>query len=185
MIDFTFIQALEGNACEGYVPDPENSQSGVTIACGFDLGARTQEELSQAFSTPLIDKLLPYAALKKQDAANKLAELPLRLSEDEVAEINRFSKQQAIQRLESQWNACAETEMDFDDLSDACQTVVASVSFQYGSLRTRTPNFWRQVTQGEWRSALSNLRSFGDRYPTRRNKEADLLESWLEQSEPS
>ena len=40
MIDFTFIEKLEGYRLEGYVPDAENSQSGVTIASGFDLGQR-------------------------------------------------------------------------------------------------------------------------------------------------
>jgi GH24 family phage-related lysozyme (muramidase) len=53
--------------------------------------------------------------------------------------------------------------------------VVASVAFQYGDLSRRTPNFWRQVTSGDWDAALNNLRHFGDKYPTRRNKEADLL----------
>lgn len=182
MIDFTFIQALEGNVCEGYVPDPENSQSGVTIACGFDLGARSADELCQAFSSQLAGKLMPYASLKKQEAANKVAALPLVLNDEEVTQINRYSKQQAVDRLTAQWNESEDTNVDFDDLPEACQTVVASVSFQYGSLQARTPNFWRQVTQGEWRSALNNLRNFGDRYPTRRNKEADLLEGWLEQS---
>jgi type VI secretion system secreted protein VgrG len=38
MIDFSFIGQLEGNKTEGYVPDPENSNSGVTIASGFDIG---------------------------------------------------------------------------------------------------------------------------------------------------
>ena len=64
----------------------------------------------------------------------------------------------------------------FHDLSDECQTVVASVAFQYGRLEVATPNFWRQVTTGYWLAALENLRDFGDRYPTRRNKEADLLQ---------
>lgn len=180
MIDFSFIQALEGNTCEGYVPDVDNSQSGVTIGCGFDIGARSEEELCTAFPAELAAKLVPYAGLKKHDAVAQLQAVPLHLSEEEVTQINRHSKHQAVQRLQSQWNACEEVCMPFDALPDTCQTVVASVAFQYGSLLTRTPNFWRQVTRGEWRSALDNLRHFGDRYPTRRNKEADLLESWLE-----
>jgi hypothetical protein len=60
-----------------------------------------------------------------------------------------------------------------------CQTVVASVAFQYGDLSLRTPNFWQQVTTENWQAALANLQDFGDKYPTRRNKEADLLAQWL------
>jgi hypothetical protein len=49
MIDYSFIEKLEGNTCIGYVPDPENSQSGVTIACGFDIGQRSKNELLEGF----------------------------------------------------------------------------------------------------------------------------------------
>lgn len=181
MIDFDFIQRLEGNTCVGYVPDPDNSNSGVTIGCGFDLGARSEKEICDAFDPSLADKLLPYVTLKKFDAQQVLDSKPLALSEQEVTKINKFAKQQSIARLINQWNKDANTEVDFDDLSEACQTVIASVAFQYGSLKSRTPNFWRQVTSGEWDSALANLRNFGDRYPSRRNKEADLLEKWLKQ----
>ncbi|MCY7296510.1 pesticin C-terminus-like muramidase [Alteromonas sp. a30] len=180
MIDFSFIQALEGNTCEGYVPDVNNSQSGVTIGCGFDIGARSKDELCAAFPDELATKLVPYAGLKNHDAVAQLQVAPLHLSEDEVTQINRHSKHHAVQRLQAQWNACEDAYIPFEALPDVCQTVVASVAFQYGTLLTRTPNFWRQVTRGDWRSALNNLRRFGDRYSTRRNKEADLLESWLE-----
>lgn len=30
----------------GYVPEPESSQSGVTISVGFDLGARNLSDLN-------------------------------------------------------------------------------------------------------------------------------------------
>ena len=174
MIDFRFIEALEGNVCKAYVPNPETSKSGVTIGCGFDLGARSSRELAAAFAPELCDKLLPYAGLKKQEAANALADYPLVLSEEEVLRINEYSKQQAITRLTTQWNN-ANAYVPFDELPVQCQTAVASVAFQYGNLATRTPNFWRQVTQGDWTAAIANLRHFGDKYATRRNKEADLL----------
>ena len=59
--------------------------------------------------------------------------------------------------------------------------MIASVSFQYGvALNRRTPNFWWQITNGDWDGALANLRNFGDRYDTRRNKEADLLAPTIE-----
>ena len=40
LIDFDFIKDREGFETKGYVPDPEGSQSGVTIASGFDLGQK-------------------------------------------------------------------------------------------------------------------------------------------------
>lgn len=182
MINFEFIQELEGNASKGYVPDPEHSRSGVTIGAGFDLGARSKTELYQAFSTALADKLAPYATLTMNHAVNALKQKPLTLSLTEVAAVNRYAKQQAVDRLQEQWNNDPETKENFAALPSVCQTVIASVAFQYGCLSQRTPNFWRQVTTGDWHGALANLRDFGDRYPTRRNKEADMLQALLDQS---
>ncbi|UAA39179.1 peptidase [Paraneptunicella aestuarii] len=175
MIDFTFIAELEGSRRRGYVPDPDGSQSGVTIACSFDIGQCDEYEIKRAFSPELASKLLPYASLKKQEALACIHALPLEISEQEEAEINQFSHTQAEQRLRKLWQESG-AKTDFDDLPDECQTVVASVAFQYGNLATRTPNFWRQVTSGKWQEALANLRDFGDRYGTRRHKEAQLLE---------
>lgn len=174
MIDFDFIAQQEGSRCTGYVPDPEGSQSGVTIASGFDIGQRDEYEITRAFSGDLANKLLPYVGKKRQEAVQCLREIPLQISPEEEMAINRFSHAQAEQRLRKLWQASG-VKTAFDDLPDECQTVIASVAFQYGNLARRTPNFWHQVTNGLWANALANLRDFSDRYPNRRNREADLL----------
>ena len=174
MIDFKFIEALEGNVTKAYVPDPEQSKSGVTIGCGFDIGARSCEDLKKELPDEIAEKLVPYAGLKKQAAVTALQETPLHLTAEEVTALNECSMQTAIKRLTHLWQN-SDPYMAFEQLPSQCQTVIASVSFQYGNLATRTPNFWRQVTQGDWQAALNNLRNFGDKYPTRRNKEAALL----------
>ena len=80
------------------------------------------------------------------------------------------------------WNA-SDASVSFEALAAECQTVIASVAFQYGNLSTATPNFWRQVTAQDWSGALANLRNFGDRYKTRRAKEADLLEVFVKEKQ--
>ncbi len=61
MINFDFIKELEGVKKKGYVPDVENSNSGVTIASGFDLGARSKSDLiALGLPASLVDKLTPY-----------------------------------------------------------------------------------------------------------------------------
>lgn len=173
-IDFNFIAELEGFETKAYVPDPRKSKSGVTIASGFDLGHRTKSELRSMLDDDLAEKLTPYIGMTKIKAWEFLQENPLAITEEEAKRINKASHKQAANRLAQAWNECAYCE--FSDLPINKATVVASVAFQYGSLERKTPNFWRQVTQNDWRSALNNLRNFGDKYPTRRNKEADLLE---------
>jgi len=67
-IDFDFILKQEGFETQGYVPDAENSNSGVTIASGFDLGARTIEDLKGLPET-IVEKLKPFLGFTKLKAA--------------------------------------------------------------------------------------------------------------------
>ena len=177
-INFKFISTLEGTKLTGYVPqlDGGNIESGVSIASGFDIGQRTTEELDDAFDYELADKLSTYASVTGVEAVTLLERFPITITEEECVIINEFAHKQATQRLLDDWPKSA---IPFNCLADEYQTVVASVSFQYGDLPTRTPRFWHQVTTGDWYGALANLRNFGDAYSTRRNKEADLLESRL------
>ena len=174
MIDFNFIQDLEGYELVGYVP-PKSAKSGVTIASGFDIGQRSVNELEDAFNDDLVDKLEFYCELTGIKAVLELERNPLIITNDEALQINEYAHKQARERLLDDW--CGK--VPFDSLSDECQTVVASVAFQYGSLAAKCPNFWRQVTNGDWFEAYKNLCDFGDAYNTRRNKEAALLGSWI------
>lgn len=180
-VDFGLIHTLEGaRVLEGYVPDAAGSDSGVTIGSGVDLGQRRSADLDVlGLSATLKAKLTPYLGLKKQAAVDKLAAEPLTISEAEAEELDEAVKRQHIDALVAKFDADSAT--PFEQLDAAKQTVIASVSFQYGvALNRRTPNFWRQITGGDWESALANLRNFGDRYTTRRNKEADLLAPTIE-----
>jgi GH24 family phage-related lysozyme (muramidase) len=81
--------------------------------------------------------------------------------------------------VSSKYDASPSTK-SFSQLPPEAQTVIASVSFQYGDLATRTPTFWGHVTNERWQKAVDELRNFGDRYPTRRGKEADLLQGAID-----
>ena len=174
MIDFSFIAKLEGNELHGYVPEPRNSSSGVTIASGFDIGQHGAIEITAAFEPSLANKLMPYTGKIKYDAQYYLQNHPLQITRADAIVINTYSHKTAEQRLHRQWQKST-ANCDFEQLPSACQTVIASVAFQYGNLATRTPNFWLQVTTGAWQAAIKNLRNFGDNYPSRRHQEADLL----------
>ncbi|GDY28168.1 hypothetical protein AHAT_40580 [Agarivorans sp. Toyoura001] len=178
-INFSFIHELEGFSLTGYVPDPKHSRSGVTIGAGFDIGQCSIDELEKAFTPHLTMKLRPYTGLIKDKAERVLREKPLIITSDEAQQITSYAARRTLHRLTKEW-AQSNAKTPFKDLPSPCATVITSLYFQYGSLSKRTPNFWRQVTTNDWRSALSNLRNFGDKYSSRRNKEADLLQSWLD-----
>lgn len=174
-IDFEFIHELEGGSVLlGYVPDPKNSQSGVTIAAGFDLGARNDKDLRKLeLNATLIGKLYPYLGRKGNDALAYLAEFPLILSEHEAAAIDTNVKVQMTKRLIKRFNA--DSIAPFHKIPDSWQTVIASVEFQYGNLSARCPTFWKWATLHKWDEAILELRNFGDSYPSRRNREADYV----------
>lgn len=176
-IDFDFISELEGGCLtKGYVPDPENSKSGVTIAVGFDLGARDVKDLkSMGLSENVIAKLSPYLGLQGMQAKRLLESQPLEISETEAAVINEAVKYRMTKRVVDEYNQ--NSVVDFGTLPRRWQTVIASVAFQYGSLSKRCKRFFACIIKQDWSSAIRELRDFGDRYPTRRNKEAVYAEN--------
>ena len=173
-VDFNFIEDREGFEIIGKVPDAKNSKSGITIASGFDLGARKLSDLN-GLPKEIINKLKPFLNLKGDEAVSKAKELKITKEEGRI--INQFAKKQAITRIRKLWKET--TGKSFDILTKEQATVVASVAFQYGNLKTATPNFWKYVTSNEWQKAYDELMDFKDRYPTRRKEEAKLLLKYL------
>ena len=168
-IDWDFIGEKEGKRIlSGYVPKTKNMKSGVTIATGFDLGQRNLSDLS-GLPQDIIDALTPYLGIKGA-AASDLA-TQLNISDSQAKIIDEFSHSEVLDDLRAKWQAA--TGESFDDLPMNKATIIASVRFQHGDLERKTPNFWREVTNDDWVSAVKNLRNFGDEFPTRRNSEAD------------
>ncbi|MBT4950850.1 MAG: pesticin [Pelagibacteraceae bacterium] len=182
-IDWDFISKKEGGSkLNGYVPDPDGSKSGVTIATGFDIGARSSKDL-EGLSPDLQAKLTPYLGLHGQDAVAMLRNQPLKITAKEAKEIDKMSKGTAVNKLQKEWNKRAEETggKKFGELSSAQQTIAASVAFQYGSL-SKTPNFKKAMQSGDWSKAINELENFGDSYSSRRNSEAQYLQASLDPS---
>jgi hypothetical protein len=178
-IDYKFLSDLEGGSkTSGYVPAAKVSKSGVTIATGFDLGQRNESDLNRLnLNTVLVKKLKPYLGLKAKAAQDYLKNNPLQITVAEAQSIDKSVKSLHIAQLKAKYNSAPGNMKKFSDIPAEAQTVVASVSFQYGvELSARTPKFWKAVTAQDWKDAVKILKSFGDAYPTRRKKEAEFLE---------
>jgi hypothetical protein len=182
-IDWTFIGKLEGaGIARGYVPNPEASNSGVTVATGFDLGQRSRAQLvTMGLPDDLTAKLGPYLGLKGRAALSFLNTHPLVLTADEVVAIDQAVRADFSARLADTYDSALATDgglKEFDDLPGPAQTVIASVAYQYGlDLRHRTPHFWSLVLAQNWPDVVTELRNFGDAYGRRRGQEAALLET--------
>lgn len=177
-IDYTFISDLEGGQqIVGYVPAASVSKSGVTIATGFDLGQRSENDLKVLkLDSALIVKLKPYLGHKSAAAKTLLTKTPLIITPKQAKAIDVAVKSEHITKIKFKYDHSLGNKKRFIDLPSEAQTVIASVSFQYGiGLNTRAPKFWKAVTSQNWRESSKILNNFGDAYPTRRRKEADLL----------
>ncbi|MBS0425485.1 MAG: peptidase [Proteobacteria bacterium] len=180
-IDYKFLSDLEGG-CEtvGDVPAAQVSKSGVTIATGFDLGQRSEADLNKiGLPVSLVIKLKPYLGKKAQEAANYLKTSPLKITLEEGKSIDKAVKSEHVSSLKTKYFASPHNtaKKDFFALPAEAQTVIASVSFQYSiNLEMATPKFWKAAASQDWKEAVKIMVNFGDAYPTRRKKEAALLE---------
>lgn len=175
MINWALIDHFEGaRRLKGYVPAPDRSQSGVTIATGFDLGARNRNDLVKlGLPESLVERFTPYLGFKRYLAQDKLDDLPLSITEADARLIDQAVRIAKLRALEAAW--IEDTQTLFSDLPNGVQTVIASVSFQYGSLAKRCPKFWRACTSRDWGAAVKELLNFGDDYKTRRQIEGGYL----------
>ena len=169
-VDWDFILSLEGFKLNGYVPDSENSDSGPTIASGFDLGSKNENDLI-GLPDHLIQKFKPYLGLKGEDAKSVASSLSI--TNDEAKLVNEFSKKKVMNHLSQSY--LKNTLKNFNQLPRNQATIMASVALQYGSLKLKTPKFYNHIVNDDWESAENELRNFGDRYPSRRIQEADYL----------
>jgi hypothetical protein len=178
-INFGFISELEGGAtCIGYVPDVKHSNSGVTIATGFDIGQRSRHELRDLLPEKLAIKLRVFCQLTGTEAQAALESNPLVITGQEAKIIDNLVKQDLVELLQRRYRKSSER-LEFSDLPEQAQTVIASVAFQYGNLAKRCPAFWSFATTQNWLAMVNELHNFGDRYNTRRTKEADYFLSGL------
>jgi len=174
MIDWAFIGSLEGRKLQGYVPD--SGKSGVTIATGCDLGHITTRDLAQ-MPAPLPTLFKTYLGLVDHAAQEALARVPLIVTSAEADAIDRVMFSADMDGVCAQWQRDEPSGGPiFSALPYRAQTVIASVAFQYGVLRRKTPHFWALCLTRNWAAVVHELRNFGDAYNTRRNDEANYLE---------
>lgn len=177
-IDYAFLSEMEGGSkTKGYVPAGGISKSGVTIGTGVDLGQRNEADLKNlGLSSELIATLKPYLGKKTKEAQDVLDKAPLTITARQATDIDKAVKKSHIFLIKLRYNAAAENKKEFTHLPVEAQTVIASVSFQYGTnLEVRAPKFWKAAKAQDWKECIKVLNAFGDAYPTRRKKEAVLL----------
>ncbi len=179
-VNWDFIRELEGFELKGYVPKDrdvvDRNPSGVTVVGGFDIGQHSKKQIKDLkLPKQLEDKIIPYAGITGQNARTLLKQKPLVLTEEEGKTLDTKVKEMYLEKVMKEYND--NSHIHFLTLTEQQQTVITSVAFQYGSLKNRTPNFFRSVTSGNWQKAYRQIMNFSDAYGVRRRKEAAYLGS--------
>jgi hypothetical protein len=185
-VDWTFIGNREGSRSKMYVltndKDDVIGKSGPTIGKGVDLGQKNQRDLDAlGLDSALAKKLTPYLSMTREPARDFVRANPLVLSNDELEELNNAARNDELRKLARNFDAASKVG-PFNKLPRDAQTAITSLYFQYGASDPKgaAPNYWRQITEGDWEGAHRNLKAFGDAYQDRRDLEAERLQRDIE-----
>ena len=184
-VNFDFIRKSEGFETEGYVPrsgEQVLDSSGVTIGTGLDLGTKNMDYFKDFENKETLKKMEAYFGMQGQEAYDFEQANPLSLSEEETKALDNFVKGRELESIENSFLAL--TGKELSSMPPRLQTVIADLQFQYGSNYNRTPKF-RDIIKDiaedpqdaqSYMPLMSELRDFGDKYDTRRKREADLIQ---------
>lgn len=184
-VNMEFLRMSEGFETEGYVPrsgEQVLDSSGVTIGTGLDLGTKNMDYFKDFENKETLKKMEAYFGMKGQAAYDFEQENPLSLTREEAVEVDNFVKGRELESIENSFLAL--TGKELSSMPPRLQTVIADLQFQYGSNYNRTPKF-REIIKDiaedpqdaqSYMPLMNELRDFGDKYDTRREREADLIQ---------
>lgn len=187
-IDWDFVLGKsEGESSNtGYIPRVDDT-SGLTVGHGVDLGSVSQKDLEKWGASPqLVGTLTPYLGKKGAEARGFLVNPndrmsgPLKLSEDDTKLLTQGARNRSVGELAKAYQSA--TGKSFYDLPPAQQTVLADIDYQTGPTGIRRSfahgQFWNSVVNDDWHGARNVLQTMKTEFPSRRKREADLLDGY-------
>lgn len=182
-IDYAFILSEEkdpegGFSGKAFVPEDNTGKalgkSGITFACGVDIGQMNANEAKKLCGDKieLYQSLADYVGVIGIEAQTLLQQKPLQITKADMLFLGQRKYAEIYESLARYYGK------DFYQLPKALRTILLSVAVQYGAnLPARTPRFWQYAKKQDWQAMIKELRNFKDSYKSRRNREADYLES--------
>lgn len=151
----------EGNSNPANHP---TNNSGLTIGYGVDLKSKSAEWLSSSGITPsLYNQLAPYAGLSGSIVDQMLASgSPITASNSDIDLLyNKAYAENYAQatNLYNQAEAANSLNLSFTQLPAALQTVIMDVGYQTPQI-SAYPNFFQDITNGQWDAAATELQNF-------------------------
>ena len=186
-MDTNHIYTNEGGVrTTGYTLSPTQfPNSGVTIGAGVDLGQQSASGLQGlGVAQSIIDTLNPFFGLKGQDAVNAVTAhgAPV-LSTTDATTLSDALMNQTRTTVQTNFDA-ASANAKFDQLPAEAQTAIVDVAYPSGpNLASSAPNFWSDITTGNWNAAVTELQNWYGTGNTddRHSGDGSLLQSAINQ----
>ena len=195
----TFLSTVEGRRQDvGYIPcncvfkagktanyrgegDPGGysamGASGVTIATGVDLGQTDVATLKKiGVIDAVIEQLMPYIGLRRDDAIRALHRQPLVVLDDVAAMLDHCMHKHHLKIILARYDRDAGAGA-YADIPWQAQAVVYSLLYQMGTgSPSKMPKTWRALVGKNWKEAAEELMSENWKgYKSRRKAEGKLL----------
>ncbi|MEM8940484.1 MAG: pesticin C-terminus-like muramidase, partial [Bacteroidota bacterium] len=149
-------------------------RSGVTIATGFDIGQQNAYGIKKIFKSEpeLISKYLPYVDKIKEDAISFLENNPLSITKEQAQKTDELIKEDQKNTVIRKYNSY-DMPYKFESQPTGIQTVVMSVSFQYGAYSKHLTDMWKALQEDN----VSDLIKFFESQTQYKNAEVKRLNS--------
>ena len=188
---------LEGNPPNPYVPKEDGKvigQSGITIGKGLDLGAQNEDRLKKmGIPEPIVKKIVSsgYLGLQGEDAVKALEKGTLKLSEEELDQINSsvipFYKKEFEAALKKETGLDAQKDLTVNQrigLTSAYFNLgnglfYKDVETKEGKTKKVKTNLKEQLANKDWTAVAKNIATWNKTAPigsqARRMTEAALF----------
>ncbi|RKR03254.1 phage lysozyme-like predicted toxin [Kushneria sinocarnis] len=179
-IDLAFLRAPEqGGATGAAVPEARGHRGGVIVANGVDLGRIDRAHFdSLGLDEALARKLRPYLELTGSEAMALLSAGPLRLSHDQIRELDATVHGPLAVELSTRFERASQ--LQWHELPRSMATLLMQEALCTNvPLEQSRPQLWQAAITGEQSAMLSVLRECEEVEAERAGRAAEYLEQAL------
>jgi GH24 family phage-related lysozyme (muramidase) len=153
-VDTSYINNNEGFRNEVYA----DSEGIPTVGYGINLSAQTVKSLQDAgVPQSIIDQVQPLLGMTADQFAAWSRENTLTMSDADAQTLSTNVQNQYFSATGQAYDNRTSLDVTFSDLPTDAQTAICDLWYNIGDLSSAAPNFWNQVTAGQWQDAINNL----------------------------
>jgi GH24 family phage-related lysozyme (muramidase) len=156
---FSSVDTSYINQNEGFRTDVYADTVGVpTVGYGVNLSAQTVQSLQDAgVPQSIVDQVEPLLGMSAAEFAAWSKDNTLTLSDPDAQTLSTDIQKQYFDATGQAYDNKTSLGVSFSDLPTGAQTAICDLWYNMGPLSSKAPDFWNQVTTGQWQDAINNL----------------------------